>query len=78
MYQCRYTTPASFGFSAEKEVQLDEQDVSTSTCAGRVGWALSGAGGFRAGCTCSGCSDDKDLSGSVDGSEFLKVVYWAP
>ena len=74
---CRYTTPNSFGFSAEEAVQLDQQDVSTSLCAGRLGWAL-GAGGFRAGCTCSGCSDDKDLSGSVDGNQFLKVMYWAP
>ena len=54
--RCRYTTPNSFGFSAEEQVQLDEQDISTSMCSGRLGWALSGAGGFRAGCACSGCS----------------------
>ena len=74
----RYTTPNSFGFSAEAQVQLDEEDVSTSMCSGRLGWALSGAGGFRAGCACSGCPEDKDLSASIDGSEFLKVVYRAP
>ncbi len=76
--RCRYTTPNSFGFSAEEQVQLDEQDVSNRTASGRMSWALSGVGGFRAGCACSGCSEDKDLSASIHGSEFLKVVYWAP
>jgi hypothetical protein len=72
-----YLTEYTFGFSLNPNILLDTQDLASSNCAFRMGWELSGEGGFRAGCTCIYC-DGTDLSFSDTASrEFVKVIYWA-
>jgi len=78
-----YLTAETFGFSLDPTVRLDTQDLASSNCAYRMGWALDGGGGFRAGCTCGGCDAvagniGTDLSFSdTTSQEFVKVIYWA-
>ena len=72
-----YLTSHTFGFSGVNTTNLDKQDVATSLCHARMGWALDSQGGFRAGCTCAGCEDDRDLSVEAEGSGFYKVIYYA-
>ena len=76
-----YITAAAFGFSANAQVILNDQDSALSQCEDRLGWAFSGPG-HRVGCRCSGGSSvpsQQKASGCSEDivfSEWERIMYW--
>jgi hypothetical protein len=76
-----YITDATFGFSANPEVILNDHDSALSKCEDRLGWAFSGLG-HRVGCRCSGGSSfpsqqvASGCSEDIDFSQWERVMYW--